>query len=89
MLYADAEEAWPSVVNSQKSCSWKLSAANWLKPLHLIAPDTVLKVQSSRPRWWYFVVANCGDKIDMRYDITFTNTGDKWTRHFTKDSQGI
>lgn len=44
---------------------------------------------SSRQRWWYIAVANCGSNkgMDIRYKFKMTNgaTGDFWHEHFSAD----
>jgi hypothetical protein len=44
---------------------------------------------SSRQRWWYIALANCGNGkgIDVRYKFRMTNgaVGDFWSEHFSAD----
>lgn len=44
---------------------------------------------SSRPRWWYIALANCGSNkgMDVRYKFRMTNgpLGDFWHEHFSAD----
>lgn len=44
---------------------------------------------SSRERWWYIAIANCGSEkgLDITYRFRMTNgpTGDFWHEHFSAD----
>lgn len=44
---------------------------------------------SSRPRWWYIAISNCGSNkgINVRYKFRMTNgeLGDFWHEHFSAD----
>lgn len=44
---------------------------------------------SSRERWWYIAIANCGSQkgLDVRYKFRMTNgpPGDFWHEHFSAD----
>lgn len=41
-----------------------------------------LRLQSTRDRWWFFVLSHCSSTngLDISYELTFTN-GDSWERH--------
>ena len=47
-------------------------------------PSTNIK----RPHYWYFAVANCGKKLNLRYEIEMTNPGGHWKRQLSFDEQG-
>lgn len=44
---------------------------------------------SSRERWWYIAIGNCGSQkgIDIKYKFRMTNgpPGDFWHEHFSAD----
>lgn len=46
---------------------------------------------SSRERWWFIAVANCGNNkgLDVKYHFKMTNgpTGDFWHEHFSADER--
>ncbi|XP_055304371.1 transmembrane protein 145-like isoform X2 [Sitodiplosis mosellana] len=48
---------------------------------------------SSRERWWFIAVANCGNNkgLDIKYRFRMTNgnTGDFWHEHFSADERLI
>eukprot|EP01118_Nematostelium_gracile_P005700 TRINITY_DN180_c0_g1_i1.p1 TRINITY_DN180_c0_g1~~TRINITY_DN180_c0_g1_i1.p1 ORF type:complete len:416 (-),score=80.09 TRINITY_DN180_c0_g1_i1:28-1275(-) len=90
-MYADAEDVWGEVVNSDKSCAYKVSKANHGEYIEDVNLGRTLGVKGSRPRWWYLVAANCVDdeEINFTYDFTFTNNGGFWSYHFSADAQGV
>src|SRR5690348_12887229 len=89
-FYADAEERWDSVVDTNRDCRYKISKSNYAAPLQTLVYPITLRVKGQRPRWWYITVANCQDgQIDMSYELNFTNEGDGFSRQFPKDEQGI
>src|SRR5687767_11373198 len=75
-------------MNSPRDCDYKLSKSNYNTSLQNLQTPVTLKVKGQRPRWWYIVVANCRAKIDMTYEIWFTNEGGTFSKQFTKDAQG-
>ncbi|XP_031628165.1 transmembrane protein 145-like [Contarinia nasturtii] len=48
---------------------------------------------SSRERWWFIAIANCGSTkgLDIKYRFKMTNgkSGDFWTEHFSADERLI
>lgn len=67
-------------------------------PAHLFPPTReAIRVKchnagrffSSRERWWYIAIANCGSEkgLDVTYRFKMTNgdTGDFWHEHFSAD----
>lgn len=46
---------------------------------------------SSRERWWFIAIANCGNNkgLDVKYRFKMTNgkSGDFWTEHFSADER--
>ncbi|ESO00944.1 hypothetical protein HELRODRAFT_100932 [Helobdella robusta] len=47
--------------------------------------SAVLSFLSSRERWWYMVVSDCGQPIDLSYDLLFLNGDGIMTKHFSAD----
>ena len=49
-----------------------------------------LQLQTTRDRWWFFVLSHCNSTkgLDISYELTFTN-GDSWERHLPAEEMHI
>ncbi len=47
-----------------------------------------LNFLDTRPHYWFVVISNCGgEKMNLDYELEFTNAGGDWERQFSYDEQ--
>jgi hypothetical protein len=89
VFYSDTDDGWMAIDDEELQCTEQLQRASHQTELKNLEQPTTFRIRGIRPRWWYVGVANCQGPIDMEYNITFTNAGDGWSKHFGYDEQGI
>lgn len=96
LFYSDLANAFPAIYATDNSCPYKRNASNRYVMLYTnvtIPPGGYqYPVIGARPRWWYLAFANCEgpeERIGLTYKVTYTNSGGKFTYHFSHDEQGI
>ncbi|KAJ5067842.1 hypothetical protein M0811_03032 [Anaeramoeba ignava] len=91
-FYDDNSNSWPAVYDSNENCNTKVSKALATSYIDTFIPGYYEFFDQSRPRFWYFALANCqNDQLDMTYvDIHIWNPeASKWNKEFSCNEQGL
>lgn len=93
ILYNDLDNSWPAVYNSPDGCKGRQDAAlpqNWRRfPIGEWLGFKYEVSKSGRQHFWFVVISNCDDSIEVEYELTFRNGGGKWKKEFSYDEQGL
>ena len=84
LLYDDQKVEWAEVFESGESCSERVEHAHTKLTSPSVIRQQVMITESSRPRWWYVVVATCGSRSQLILDYTlqFNNRGGRLKTEF-------
>lgn len=76
-----------------KDCTWTeklyMSMSVSLVPLFALTLLFCGVFNNSRPRYFYFVLANCDKFTDVKYSIHATNMGSSWSQEFGVNIRGV
>ena len=77
------QKVLPNVSSNTGNLSTQCSSSN---ATNLRKCSGKLRLQSTRDRWWFFVLSHCNSNngLDISYELTFTN-GDSWERHLSAE----
>lgn len=91
LLYDDQKVEWAEVFESGESCSERVEHAHTKLTSPSVIRQQVMITESSRPRWWYVVVATCGSRsqLILDYKLQFNNRGGLLATEFSWNDQGL
>eukprot|EP01133_Synstelium_polycarpum_P000245 gene245-298_t len=91
LFYSDLDTKWGRVAGSDLSCHEKIAHASTNISIgSAMNTGKAVPVDQRRDRWWYFVLANCEEPINIPfYQIVLKNSGTGINSVLSADQQNI
>lgn len=88
-MFEDGADGASTTVRMRRSLATPMHVKHDNLGTVLVTCNNIGGFTSSRERWWYIAIANCGSRkgLDLKYKFRLTNgpPGDFWHEHFSAD----